>query len=226
MRKLLLVASLSLLALAPHPSQAQVRIGVALPGVRVTVAPPAPRYEAIPVAPSPRYQWIAGYWGWRGGTQAWIPGRWVLPPAYGYVWEPARWEEINGAWMFYDGHWRPAEQPDPAQAWQPPPPPVNEVVVEAPPPPPPEEVRPVAPFPGAYWVPGYWFWNGYRHTWVGGRWSPRPAGYEWERDRWERREDGRWVQRYGHWHPHEDEGRHRGHEERRGERREDREDRQ
>ena len=214
MRKLALFATLSFLALAPRASSAQVRVGVALPGIRVEVGPPAPRYEPIPVAPSPRHQWIAGYWSYRGGQQAWVAGHWALPPAYGYVWEPARWDQVNGAWMFYPGHWRASDQPDPAVAWQPPPPPVNEVVVESAPPAPLEEVRPPVPFDGAVWIPGYWHWSGYRHVWVGGRWSPRPAGYGWEPHRWERRQDGRWVDRPGHWHPREEEGRGRGREER------------
>jgi hypothetical protein len=211
MRKLALFATLSLLALAPRPSHAQVRVGVALPGIRVEVGPPAPRYEPVPVAPSPRHQWIAGYWSMRTGQQAWVAGHWALPPAYGYVWEPARWEQVNGAWMYTPGHWRTSDQPDPAVAWQPPPPPVNEVVVEAAPPPPIEEIRPAVPFAGAVWIPGYWHWNGHRHVWVGGRFSPRPAGYGWEPNRWEKRQDGRWADRPGHWHP-QDEGRHGGHE--------------
>jgi hypothetical protein len=228
MRKLALIAALSLSALAPQASQAQVRIGVALPGIRVNVGPPAPRYEPVPVAPSPRHQWIAGYWSWHDGRQVWVPGRWSVAPAYGYVWEPARWEQVNGAWVFYDGHWRPAELPDPAQAYQPPPPPVNEVVVESAPPPPIEEIRPALPFPGAVWVPGYWHWSegAHRHVWVGGRWSPRPAGYGWQEHRWERREDGRWAERPGHWRGDHDEGR-RGHDDRdrRDERRDERGDR-
>jgi hypothetical protein len=89
---------------------------------------------------------------------------------------------------------------------------VNEVVVEAPPPAPIEEVHPPPPFANALWIPGYWHWAGSRHVWVVGRWSPRPAGYGWEPDRWERREDGRWVQRPGHWHPR-GEGRHEEHRE-------------
>jgi hypothetical protein len=209
MRKIALVAALSIVALAPQASRAQVRVGVALPGVRVQVGPPAPRYEPVPAAPSPRHQWIAGYWSWRGGNQVWVPGQWVAPPTRGYVWEPARWEQVDRGWMFYDGHWRPADDPDPVEAWQPPPPPVREVVVEAPPPARIEEVRPPMPFPGALWVPGYWYWNGHRHVWVGGRWSPRPAGYGWEEHRWERHDDGRWRERPGHWRVHEDEG-HRG----------------
>jgi hypothetical protein len=215
MRKLTLIAALSL-ALSPQLSQAQVR--VFFPGIRVTVAPPALRYEMAPPAPSPRHQWIAGYWGWHGAAHVWIPGRWVLPPAYGYVWEPARWENVDGAWMFYDGHWRPVEQPDPTEAYQPPPPPVTQVITGTPPPAPVEEIHPAPPFEGATWMPGYWQWNGYRYVWVIGRWSRRPAGYEWEQHRWEHRGDGRWAQRPGHWHPrddehHHDEGHHRGHHE-------------
>jgi hypothetical protein len=130
-----------------------------------------------------------------------MAGHWALPPAPGYVWEPARWEvAADGSWLFFEGHWRAFDQPDPAVAYQPPPPPVQEVVVEATPPPPIEEVRPAPPFEGAVWIPGYWHWSGSRHVWVGGRWSARPAGYAWEQHRWDRRDDGRWVHRPGHWH--------------------------
>ncbi len=200
MRKLILFAALALLALSPQASQAQFRY---MPGVRVTVAPPAPRYERVPPAPSPRHQWIAGYWGWRGGAHLWMTGHWALPPSYGYAWEPARWEEIDGVWSFYDGHWRPTDQPDPTQAYQPPPPPVEEVIVDAPPPAPIVEVRPAVPFEGAIWIPGNWHWSGARYVWAAGRWSPRPAGYGWQEHRWERRPDGRYAQRPGHWLPRE-----------------------
>jgi hypothetical protein len=200
MRKLALVATLALLAAVPAASQAQVSIGVALPGIRVHIGPPAPRYEPVPVAPSPRHQWIAGYWGWRNNAQVWVPGHWSIPPAYGYVWEPARWVQApDGGWMYYDGHWRPVDQPEPTVVYQPPAPPMQEVIAETPPPPPYAEVRPPVPFAGAIWIPGFWRWNGHRHTWVGGRWSPRPAGHEWQEDRWEHRDDGRWVERPGHW---------------------------
>ena len=209
MRKLFLTAMLSLAALSPLASQAQVQ--VYFPGVRVAIAPPAPRYEVAPPAPSPRHHWIAGYWGWRNNAHVWMSGHWALPPAYGYVWEPARWESINGSWIFRDGHWRPTEQPDPRLAYQPPPPPVEEVVTETPPPPPIEEVHPAPPFAGAIWMPGYWHWNGARHVWVVGRWSPRPAGFEWQQQRWEHRQDGRWVARDGHWHHGGDDRRDDGH---------------
>ena len=218
MRKLTLIAVLSSLALSPQLSQAQVQVRAYLPGIRVAVAPPALRYEVAPTAPSPRHHWIAGYWGWRGAAHVWMGGHWALPPAFGYGWEPARWENVDGAWMLYDGHWRPSEQPDRAQAYQPPPPPVEEEVVEAPPPASYQEVRPAPPFERAIWIPGFWQWSGVRYVWTTGRWSPRPAGYGWEDHRWERRDDGRWVHRPGHWHRWERDRDERRHEERREER--------
>jgi len=196
----LVLALLLVLLSSPFEAQAQFRV---MPGVRVTIAPPALRHEVAPPAPSPRHHWIGGYWGWRGGAHVWMGGHWALPPGAGYIWEPARWEDVNGAFMFYDGHWRPAEQAEPAQVYQPPPPPMNQVVTEVEPPPPIVEVRPVLPFAGAVWLGGYWHWNGQRHVWVGGRWSAHPEGHSWEAHHWDHRGDGRWVQQPGHWHPEE-----------------------
>ncbi len=198
MRTLAVVALSSLLSLLPHPAQAQFLV---VPGVRVTIAPPPLRLESAPRPPSPRHQWIAGYWGWRGGAHVWIAGHWALAPAAGYIWEPAWWENVEGAWMFHEGHWRTVDPPEQAQVYQPPPPPVEEVVVDEPPPQPIEEIRPPPPFPAAVWIGGNWHWSGARYVWVAGRWSPRPAAHEWERARWERRHDGKWVHRPGHWHP-------------------------
>jgi len=172
-----------------------------VPGVRVTIAPPALRQEIVPHAPSARHQWVAGYWAWRGGRHAWIGGQWALPPAPGYVWEPAAWENQGGAWVFYEGHWRGDEQVDSASVYQPPAPPVQPVVTAVEPPPLIQEVRPAAPFDGAAWIPGYWYWNGGRHFWVAGRYSAQPSGYAWEQHRWDRREDGKWEHQPGHWHP-------------------------
>jgi len=172
-------------------------------GIRISIAPPAPRWESPPAAPAPRYVWVPGYWAWQGNQYAWVAGHWALPPPGGYVWEPPRWEKQGDAWMFYEGYWRPIDSPDPAQAYQPPPPPLQPEVAQAAPPPPIVEVRPAVPFPGAVWLDGYWHWNGFRFVWVAGRWSPPPAGFTWEGHRWDRREDGRWEHRQGHWHPAE-----------------------
>ncbi len=198
MRKIVLAMTLSLLVSISLEARAQFRM---MPGVRVAGPPPVLRHELAPVAPSHRHQWIAGYWGWRGGAHIWIGGHWALPPGPGYAWEPARWEDVNGSYMFYDGHWRTAEQVEPMQVYQPPPPPVAQVVTEVEPPPPIVEVRPSMPFVDALWLPGYWHWSGHRHVWVGGRWSARPEGHVWEAHRWDHRPDGRWAQQPGHWHP-------------------------
>lgn len=72
------------------------------------------------------------------------------------------------------------------------------IVTEVAPPAPYAEVVPVAPFPGAIWIGGYWGWSGARHHWVPGRWErPRP-GQVWEPHRWRQR-DGRWRLEGGGW---------------------------
>ncbi|MDR2332301.1 MAG: hypothetical protein LBE61_02335 [Burkholderiaceae bacterium] len=60
------------------------------------------------------------------------------------------------------------------------------------------ETVPVAPYPGAIWIGGYWNWTGHRHAWVPGRYErPRP-GYHWEPRRWDRGPRG-WQQHGGGW---------------------------
>lgn len=73
-------------------------------------------------------------------------------------------------------------------------------VVTVAPPVPEVEVVGVAPFPGAFWVGGYWGWNAGRHVWVRGRWeAPRP-GYRWEPHMWHREGQG-WREAPGRWAP-------------------------
>lgn len=71
------------------------------------------------------------------------------------------------------------------------------------PPPPRYEVVGVAPYPGWFWISGYWTWSSNRHVWVGGRWeAPRP-GYRWTPHRWEPISGGRggrgWREVPGRW---------------------------
>jgi len=55
-----------------------------------------------------------------------------------------------------------------------------------------------APYPGYFWVGGYWNWVGGRYVWVGGHWqAPRP-GYRWVPHAWVRGADG-WHMRPGRW---------------------------
>jgi hypothetical protein len=182
------------LLFVPTLAHAQVTAEVVVPGVRVSVAPPPPRVEVRTVAPSPQHVWIGGHWAWRDSAHVWLPGHWALPPAAGYHWVHARWVNQGGQWVFYEGHWALNQPPQPTYVYDPGPPPPQEVVVQQAPPPDIVEVRPVAPFGGAVWIPGYWHWNGYRHVWVGGHWSAARVGYVWEPHHWQRSPGGwRWV---------------------------------
>lgn len=73
-------------------------------GVVVDVAPPAPYYEPVPVAPYGGAVWIGGYWGWNGGRHAWVPGRYEQARP-GYAWEPHRWVQRDTRWHLEGGGW-------------------------------------------------------------------------------------------------------------------------
>ena len=68
------------------------------------VAPPAPYYEAVPVAPYAGAVWIGGYWGWTGGRHTWVAGHYEHGRP-GYAWQPHRWEQRDGRWHLHEGHW-------------------------------------------------------------------------------------------------------------------------
>ena len=72
------------------------------------------------------------------------------------------------------------------------------VVVDAPPPPPYVEVAPAMPYPGAFWIGGYWGWSAGRHQWVPGRWDRARPGYNWRPHAWVQ-QGGRWHLRGGGW---------------------------
>ncbi|HEV8689869.1 MAG TPA: hypothetical protein VGQ91_06215 [Ideonella sp.] len=72
----------------------------------VAVAPPAPQYEVVGVAPAPGYFWIGGYWGWRGGRHVWVDGRWERSRP-GYRYEPHGWQRGPQGWRESPGRWRP-----------------------------------------------------------------------------------------------------------------------
>ena len=59
------------------------------------------------------------------------------------------------------------------------------LTIGTPPPAPVYEVVP-APRAGYVWAPGYWHWEGSRHTWHAGYWMPERRGYNWVPDRWDR----------------------------------------
>jgi len=99
MQKKLLVAAFAAALLAvPAAGSAQVSVGVA-------IAPPAPRYEAVP-PPRAGWAWDPGHWGWYGGHYAWVRGRWIAERA-GYRWVPGHWAARGPQWYWVRGHWAP-----------------------------------------------------------------------------------------------------------------------
>ena len=97
--------------------------------IRVTVAPPAPRVEAQPVAPWGGAVWQPGHWRWTGRSWTWRPGRWVRQRR-GYAYAEPRWVEQGGVWVYHPGGWRRQRGPVVVIGDQRPPPPT--VVVQPP----------------------------------------------------------------------------------------------
>jgi len=92
--------SLSLLLVAgaaAGPAYAQLNISISL-------APPAPQYEIVPVI-APGYVWAPGYWGWSGERHVWVRGRTIVHRE-GYRWEPDRWDQRDRSYYRTAGHWQ------------------------------------------------------------------------------------------------------------------------
>ena len=46
-----------------------------------------------------------GYYGYRGGTYAWIGGSWLRPPREGVNWVEPRYVTIGGRYCLQPGRW-------------------------------------------------------------------------------------------------------------------------
>ncbi len=97
-RNILLCA---LIALGPAalPAAAQINITIDL-----GVAPPPPRYEAVP-PPRSGYAWAPGYWRWEDQRHTWAQGRWIEARSGSY-WVADRWEPRDGRHYYAPGHWK------------------------------------------------------------------------------------------------------------------------
>jgi hypothetical protein len=87
---------------------ANVIVTTATPAVStsvVTVAPPALEPEVVLAQPSPKYEWLAGYWTWRDEHYEWMAGHWEMPPNPGATWVAPRWEQQGNAYKFTEGYW-------------------------------------------------------------------------------------------------------------------------
>ena len=92
----LLLAMLMAAGATAMPAFAQISFNV-------IIAPPAPRYEPVPVV-APGYVWAPGYWGWNGDHHVWVRGRPIVERV-GYRWAPDRWEQRGSGYYRHPGNW-------------------------------------------------------------------------------------------------------------------------
>ena len=77
--------------------------------------------------------------------------------------------------------------------------PPDAVVVAVRPPAYREEMVPLSPGPGYFWIRGYWGWGGSAYNWVPGRWEARPHPRAvWVAGHWRSVRRG-WYWVPGHW---------------------------
>jgi len=103
-RKLILgtIAAAALLGGAAQAAPAVVATGP--DGVVISVAPPAPIFEAIP-GDREGYVWAPGHYAWRDGRYVWRQGHWIADRP-GWEWREARWvQRSDGSWRMVGGGW-------------------------------------------------------------------------------------------------------------------------
>ena len=85
-------------------------VGAAVPvvanaaDVYFNIAPPTPRYEAVPAARR-GYVWVPGYWNGRGSRHVWQAGHWERSRA-GYAYVQPNWIQRDNRWQLERGGWR------------------------------------------------------------------------------------------------------------------------
>ena len=72
--------------------------------VYFNIAPPAPRFEAVP-AQRRGYIWVPGYWNGRGNRHVWQSGHWERSRA-GYAYIQPNWIQRDNRWQLERGGWR------------------------------------------------------------------------------------------------------------------------
>jgi hypothetical protein len=55
-----------------------------------------------------------------------------------------------------------------------------------------------APYPGYFWMGGYWRWGGGGYVWAPGHWAAPRAGYRWVPNHWVHGQRG-WHMAGGRW---------------------------
>ncbi|WP_426733103.1 hypothetical protein [Myxococcus faecalis] len=88
-------------------TEVEIPIAVSSEALTVQQAPPAPRQEVRPAAPSANLTWEPGYWYWSGHNWDWVDGTWAAPPRAGLVFVSPRWVQRGLTWHFVSGGWAP-----------------------------------------------------------------------------------------------------------------------
>lgn len=73
--------------------------------VVITVAPPAPVVETVPVSPGPNWVSDGGYHAWRGGKYVWVPGHYIKKPRPNAVWVAGHYDKRGRGWVYVQGRW-------------------------------------------------------------------------------------------------------------------------
>lgn len=94
------VFSIGIVAAAMASTQALAQVSF-----NITIAPPAPLYETVPVM-GPGYVWAPGYWAWHGDRHIWVHGRSIVQRS-GYRWEPDHWDQRGSGYYQTPGRWQP-----------------------------------------------------------------------------------------------------------------------
>ena len=146
------------------------------PSILVPRKPPEPINEMPPDAkPDGNMVWIGGYWAWDDDRKdfLWVSGIWrSVPP--GKTWVPGYWRQEAEQWQWVPGFWNAAAVQAAAAA------PEQQVTyLPAPPAPPRLPRRGDPPNAGSFYVPGYWYWDGFRYGWRAGYWAQVQPGYVW-----------------------------------------------
>jgi WXXGXW repeat (2 copies) len=79
--------------------------------VKIMIAPPAPRYEVVPMV-QPGYVWAPGYWAWSYDRHVWVRGRTIVQRD-GYNWVPDRWVQQDRVYVRQPGRWERSQQAKP-----------------------------------------------------------------------------------------------------------------
>jgi hypothetical protein len=74
-----------------------------------THARPAALPEVVPAAPSPRAEWLPGYWKWQGNTWVWQRGGWIENPKALKLKESFVRYDADGSVLYCERSWLGAD---------------------------------------------------------------------------------------------------------------------